>query len=594
MALAVAAIPESLPVVVTLALAFGTRRMLERKSLVRSLPVVEIIGGAQVICTDKTGTITEGKMSHRILYWRGLSLEITGGASDTTGEFLNGGTATDQSENLALLAGGLCNNSRLDPEMGFQGDPTEVSLLVAAYKAKVNLSAYKWVHEIPFSSLRKMMSVVVERDSQRFVFSKGAPETLVERCTHIYTVAGISPLSAEDKNHIMEQNSVFASRGLRVLAIAYKENPPASDDNAEHGLVFLALAGLSDPPRKEVRPAIETARRAGIRVIMITGDNQMTAKAIANEVGLTGECMEGRQLDGLGEAELQDVVQRVNIFARSEPTHKQRILKALQDRGQIVVMTGDGVNDAPALKAADAGIAMGIRGTDVARDASDMILLDDNFATIVAAVEEGRRTYANVKKFVNYLLSGNLAEVLVVMVGAIAGYLPITAVQILWVNLVTDSGPAVALGVDPAPPGAMTQPPQRRNILSKAMLGSIAATSLVISAVILGTFALGLRFFDMDKARTMVFTAFVAQEFMRLWFIRHQGHLSALSNRWLLLAVTGAIISQIALIYTPVGRYFQVIPLGWLEWLIILSGVIITFIITPQVTRMVAKWSGNV
>ncbi|MEE8076116.1 MAG: HAD-IC family P-type ATPase, partial [Candidatus Binatia bacterium] len=375
-ALAVAAIPEGLPVVLTLGLAFGTRRMLQRNCLVRALPVVEILGSSQLICSDKTGTITEGQMGLRSLYWHGHLLEVTGGSLDKDGDFLDQGRPTRQKYNLALLAAALCNNTQYDSKTGFQGDPTEVALLAGAHKAKINMDDYVRIDEFPFSSERKMMSVIVQNDRHHFMFSKGAPEVLIDRCHKLYTPDGAVELSKEDKSRLLEVNSQLAGQALRVLALAYKENSVLNHDEAETDLIFLGLAGLSDPPREAAREAIAAASEAGIRVVMITGDNQITAKAIARDVGLEGECLEGRDLDGLNETGLRETVDRVNIYSRAEPKHKLRILQALQAPGQVVAMTGDGVNDAPALKGADVGIAMGIRGTDVARDASDMVLLD--------------------------------------------------------------------------------------------------------------------------------------------------------------------------------------------------------------------------
>ena len=447
-ALAVAAIPEGLPVVLTLALAFGTRRMLARNAMVRSLPVVEIVGSAQTICADKTGTMTEGRMSLRYLYGQDRLLEVTGEATETEGEFLNDDAPTDQRDSLALLAAGLCNNAKGYAGQEFFGDPTEVALLVGAFKAGVALDAYTRIDEVPFTSERKMMTVVVERDGRKTALAKGAPEVLLEQCTAVSTSDGPVPMTDERRRQLLDMNGELAGQALRMLALAYKEEPGPAREHLEEELTFLGLAGINDPPREEVKKAILEAAEAGIRVLMITGDNRITALAVAHEVGLEGDCLEGRDLDTLDDEELQEVARRVSIYARAEPRHKLRILRALRvDRDQVVIMTGDGVNDAPALKGADVGIAMGIRGTDVARDASAMVLMDDNFATIMAAVEEGRRIFANIKKFMNYLLTGNTTEVLVVLVGSLFGYLPISAVQILWINLVTDSSPAV--GVDP-------------------------------------------------------------------------------------------------------------------------------------------------
>ncbi len=588
-ALAVAAIPEGLPVVLTLALAFGTRRMLERRALVRSLPTVEIIGSAQVICTDKTGTITEGVMGLRALYWQGRVLQVTGGATATEGQFLRDGRPTDQSDNLALLAAGLCNNAQRDPERGFIGDPTEVALLAGALKAGVDLGAYRRLDEVPFSSERKMMSVVVERDALRLVFSKGAPEVLLERCTAACTAEGILELGDEDRKRLRQQTDQLAGQALRVLALAYKEADATDHASMERGLVFLGLAGLSDPPRHEAREAMATASGAGIRVVMITGDNLLTARAIARDVGLSGEAMEGRRLDDLDDAALRQVAQRVNIFARAEPVHKLRILQALRGQGQVVVMTGDGVNDAPALKAADVGIAMGIKGTDVARDASDMVLLDDNFATIVAAVEEGRRIFANIRKFVSYLLIGNFTEVLVILGASFFGYLPITAVQILWINLVTDGIPALALGLDPAPPGLMRQPPRREGVISRRVIWTILGIGLLQTIIVLASFFFGLRY-GMETAQTIAFTSIPIQEYGVLVVLRYQERARLFSNRWLAVSVAVSLALHLAIIYTPLSDFFDVAPLGLVSWLVLLGGLAVSIASGILVVALLDRW----
>ncbi len=600
-ALAVAAIPEGLPVVLTLALALATRRMLARKCLVRSLPVVEIVGSVQVICSDKTGTITEGRMSLRSLFWQDRVLEVTGGAASLQGEFLNDGQSTDQHDNLALLAAGLCNNAQLGRDGGVQGDPTEAALLVAAHKAGVDLAAYTRVDEAPFSSERKMMSVVVQRSGQRLVLAKGATEVILRRCTRMLTPQGVEPLAEADRARLLEVNGRLAGQALRVMALACKANggmptegSPAAGGPAEEDLVFLGLAGLNDPPREEARQAIAAARRAGIRVVMITGDHLVTALAVAREVGLEGEGLEGRHLESMDDVSLAQAVARVDVFARAEPRHKLRLLRALQSGGQVVVMTGDGVNDAPALKGADVGIAMGIRGTDVARDASDMVLLDDNFASIVAAVEEGRRVFANIKKFVAYLLVGNLAEVLVVLVASLLGQVPVTAVQILWVNLVTDGIPAMALGLDRGAPGLLDRPPSRHaGILTRGMMGHVAGVGLVQTAVSLASFLAGLALFDLETARTIVFTAFPLQEYAHLVVLRRLEGAPLLGNPWLVLAVGLSLAMQLALLYSPAGGLFDVAPLGWREWLILLGGVAVGLAAQLQVARWSARRLGE-
>jgi Ca2+-transporting ATPase len=592
-ALAVAAIPEGLPVVLTLALAFGTRRMLERNALVRSLPVVEVLGAAEVICADKTGTITQGRMSLRRLREPGRVLEVTGDAEEPVGELLQDGAPRDEAGNLALLAAGLCNNAGRDPGRGWVGDPTEVALLVGAHKAGVDLGAYRRVAEVPFSSERKMMSVVVEHAGRTLVFSKGAPEVLLGRCGWVRAGEGVQPLSDRERQRILRRNDDLAEQGFRVLGLAWRDGGGQGPGEVERDLVFLGLAGLADPPRQAARPAMAAAARAGIRVVMITGDNLRTAQAIGREVGLEGGGMRGRELEELDEEGLAAVVEKVSVFARVQPIHKLRILQALRKDQRTVAMTGDGVNDAPALKGADVGIAMGRRGTDVARDAADMVLLDDDFATIVAAIGEGRRIFANIRKFLSYLLAGNLAEVLVILVGSLAGYLPVTAVQILWINLVTDSGPAVALAVDPPAPGLMRRPPRRGRIIGPELLARVGAVSLVIAAVVLGSFLLGLALFDLQTARTIAFTSLVAQEFLRIAVIHRAEGTSQLANRWLVAAVAVSLSLQLVLLYSPLGELFGAVALGPLAWAIIAAGLVVGFAGALGVTRLVGRWAGQ-
>jgi P-type Ca2+ transporter type 2C len=592
-ALAVAAIPEGLPVVMTLALAFGTRRMLERKALVASLPVVEIIGSANVICTDKTGTITEGRMSLRQLFLNGDFFEITGDALGTDGDLVAHGQAADLSTHPALLAAGLCNNAHLNADGTFLGDPTETALLAGAYKAGVPLIDYTRTEELPFSSERRMMSVVVEAAAHKMLLAKGAPERILDISSRVLTASGEQALDAPQRQIIETATNDLASQGFRVLALATGQAPTGGADIVEANLTFVGLAGIADPPRAGARAAIQACVDAGIRVVMITGDAQPTAVAVAADVGLTGDAILGRQLDDLTSAELAKTVSHTNVFARAEPRHKVQILEALQVGGQVVVMTGDGVNDAPALKAADVGISMGVRGTEVARDASDMVLLDDSFPTIVSAVEEGRRIFANIKKFINYLLIGNFAEVVVILIAGVFGYLPVTAVQILWINLITDSGPAVALGIDPARPGLMREPPQQGRLIGQSMLALIAGTGLVMATIILGTFAIGLALFDLETAQTMTFTAFVVQEYLRLAIIRYQERTSLFVNRWLTASVGGSLLLQIGILYGPFQEWFGVTALGFTAWGIILGGLLLAFGLALVVNNAVTARFGR-
>ena len=492
-----------------------------------------------------------------------------------------------------MLAAGLCNNAHLSADGSFMGDSTEIALLAGAVKAGVPLIDYTRTEEIPFSSERRMMSVVVGGGDSPMLLAKGAPERIMEVSTRVLEAGDEVPLDDERRRRIEAATTDLASQGYRVLALAMGPAPTGDGEAIEANLTFVGLAGISDPPREGVEDSIQACRDAGIRVVMITGDAKPTAAAIAAEVGLGGDAMSGRELDALSNEELSEVVGRINVFARAEPRHKVLILEALQQAGQVVVMTGDGVNDAPALKAADVGIAMGIRGTEVARDAADMVLLDDSFPTIVAAVEEGRRIFANIKKFVNYLLIGNFAEVLVILIAEAFGYLPVTAVQILWINLITDSGPAVALGVDPAHSGLMHEPPQRGRLIGRSMLALLAGIGSVKAAVILCTFASGLVLFDLKTAQTMTFTAFVVQEYLRLAIIRYQERTSLFVNRWLTVSVSASLLLQLGILYGPAQEWFGVTALGLGPWGIILAGLVIAFGLAIVVTNMVVARFGR-
>ncbi|MFW6174844.1 MAG: cation-translocating P-type ATPase [Chloroflexota bacterium] len=592
-ALAVAAIPEGLPVVLTLALAFGTRRMVERKALVRSLPVVEVLGSADVICSDKTGTLTEGVMSLRELYAGG---RLTDFGSVSQPDQARASQTGEDPLSRALLAAALCNNARPAPDAGsrgalrFMGDPTETALLAGAADAGAGTGEWRRLDEAPFSSERKMMSVLGQRRNERRQFTKGAEEVIVPLCTEVLTEEGPVDMTEAARKQIQLQAAEMAERGLRVLALA--ERTPAEGDGIdESGLVFLGLAGISDPPREGVRDAIRAADSAGIRTVMITGDNPRTAAAIAREVGLGGECLSGIELDRLDEEELRETVQRVGIYARCEPAHKLRLLNALKSHGHVVVMTGDGVNDAPALNGADVGIAMGVRGTDVARDASDIVLMDDNYSTIVAAIAEGRRVFANIKKFLSYLLPGNFAEVAAVLVASLFGHLPVTAVQILWINLVTETGPAVALGVDPPAPGLMRQRPNQGDLIRRSTMVFIGIVGVVLAAAVLVIFVIALPK-GTEHAQTMAFTSFVVLEYMKVAVLKRQEGSALFGNRWLNLALLGSLLVQVGIIYTPAREVFGVVPLGLEDWGLMLGALFVSFIASTVVLKVVVRRLG--
>jgi Ca2+-transporting ATPase len=506
--LAVAAIPEGLPAVVTIALALGVQRMVKRHALIRKLPSVETLGCATVICSDKTGTLTKNEMTVQRLLAGGEIFEVTGIGYDPKGDILLGSQQVEMSGHpelrKALECAVLCNGADLvrDGESyRICGDPTEAALLTAAGKAgvwKKDMEAqFEFVDEIPFDSERKKMSVIRRQADRLLSFVKGAPDVLVADCDYIETRGTVRPITGADREAVLSANGAFADRALRVLGLAYKpleETPTGRDVRAvETGLVFVGLAAMIDPPRPEVKQAVEQCKSAGIRTVMITGDHKNTAVAVGTELGFFKEdsvALASEELDALDDDDLAARIERVPVYARVSPEHKLRIVKAWRAKGHVVAMTGDGVNDAPAVKEADIGVAMGITGTDVTKEVSDMVVTDDNFASIVAAVEEGRGIYDNIKKFVHYLLSCNAGEVLVMFLAAMVGLpVPLLPIQILWVNLVTDGLPALALGVDPVDKNIMKRKPRRTdegivgrsNLVLMIIQGAVIATGCLLA-----------------------------------------------------------------------------------------------------------------
>ncbi len=598
-ALAVASIPEGLPAVVTIALALGTRRMVKKNSLVKKLPVVESLGSVDTICTDKTGTLTEGLMTVRKLYFNGEVIDVSGAGYSLDGDFIINGEKIDVRRVSPLLnCGLLCNNSVLGKDENqkkkYIGDPTEIALLVAARKAGLQPGEYVRVDEVPFSSERKRMTTVHRRNRELLVFAKGAPEVILEGCNSILEDGKVRKLSRGDREIIASRSRDLARDALRVLAFAGKalNEGEAKKESIENDLTFLGLQGMIDAPKRGVREAIETCKKAGIRVVMITGDNRITAQAIAKEVGIGENTLDGKDLDAMSGVQLRAGVKEVDIFARVSPLHKVMILRALQENGHVVAMTGDGVNDAPALKNADVGISMGIRGTDVAKQTSDMVLLDDNFATIVDAVRNGRTIFDNIRNFVRYLLTTNLAEVLVVFLASLSGYLPIMPVQLLLVNFLTDGLPALALGVDPTRKGTMQRKPRRKaeGIMNRKAMYWIVGNGIQMAFILLAIFFIGLKN-GLVTARTMVFTGFVLYEFVKISVIRHQQQLSWFSNKWLVLATTGCIALQLAILYTPLNRLFHVVPLGLFEWFVLLLGAGVSWILAALISKYLVRYT---
>ncbi len=587
-ALAVAAVPEGLPAVVTVSLAIGVKRMLKKRSLIRRLPSVETLGATTVICCDKTGTLTKNEMTVKNIFTNNKDYSVSGQGYDINGTISLYGDKFMEKDKLILEIGALCNNAEFNysnKSASITGDPTEVALLISALKSGVD---YKFlreikrrINELPFNSNRKMMSTLNKNGKNLVVFTKGAPERVLARCTHLLVNNKVVRLSESLKSKLLHQNNSYASKALRVLGFAYKEIK-SEKEFSEENLIFVGFQAMIDPPKIEVSEYISKSKQAGMRVIMITGDNIYTANAIAKEIGLTGDSIEGSQFSQMGSIEKQKIIGSINIFARVEPQHKLEIIQLLQQRGEVVAMTGDGVNDSPALKKADIGIAMGIKGTDVAQEASDMVLLDDNFSTIVSAVEEGRGIYKNITTFVNYLISSNIAEVLIIISSIIIGMpLPITALMLLWINLVTDGLPALALSLDPYPQRLMNSPPRskKEQLMSKGMMFEIIYVSVLITAGVLASFNWALNSYPLDlkHAQTIAFTTIVLLELTRVYIIRAGSGINILKNLWLMGAVLISFIFQLTTIYGPLAVFFGTVPLSISDWKSIL---VISFFIS--------------
>ncbi len=604
--LAVAAVPEGLPIVVTIALALGVKKMVQHHALVKRLHSVETLGCTTVICTDKTGTLTRNEMTVTKLYVNDTIVDITGTGYGALGEFFSSGEGFDPlSGELLLRIGALNNDAALSEKESIIGDPTEGCLIVSAAKAGLEKSVlnknFPRVNEIPFDSERKRKSTVHRTKEGLFMYTKGAPDMVINLCSKINVHGKISPLTDEAKNMIIETNRMFASQALRVLAFAYKqldsgENVDKSDEN---DLIFVGLQGMIDPPRVQVRSAIEKCRNAGIRSVMITGDYALTAQAIANQLGIEGEPVTGEELETLDNEALKKMVKEISIFSRVNPEHKIRVVRALREAGEVVAMSGDGINDAPALKEADIGIAMGITGTDVTKETADMVLLDDKYTSIVNAVEQGRGIYENIKKFVNYLLSSNLGEVLILFVAMIIGFkdasgaivMPLLATQILWLNLITDGLPAVALGVDPIRKGIMNVPPRHPDepIITKSMATNIMIISILMAAGVLFLFY---RFLPEGNtiARTIAFTSIVMLEMVRVTMIRSQYKLPFFSNLYLIGAIILSVLLQVAVVYVPVMNIvFKTTPLNLYHWGYMGAVMAVIFIIGVVITRLINR-----
>jgi Ca2+-transporting ATPase len=603
-ALAVAVVPEALPAVVTISLAIGVKRMVRRNALVRRLPAVETLGSTSVICSDKTGTLTKDEMAARRMFVSGRTLELSGTGYEPCGTLFTGDAATDPAENVLLLlrAAALASDARVERsgsgKWEIKGDPTEGALVVAAAKAgfsKTDLdSKFPRIAEIPFTSETKRMTTLHKTGEGVTAYAKGAPEVIIQSCTRQLTETGERTLDGAARAEALDAARRLAEDALRVLAVSYKGNTSLKD--AESNMTLLGLIGMIDPPRPEAKAAIAECAVAGIKVIMITGDHPLTAKAIAQELGLTsaGRLATGPDLEAMNDPELENAVESLDVCARVSPAHKLRVVTALQKRGHIVAMTGDGVNDAPALKKADIGIAMGITGTDVSKEAAAMTLTDDNFASIVAAVEEGRGIFSNIKKYLMYLLSSNVGEIGLMAGATLAGLpLPLTAVQILYVNLATDGLPALALAVDPPEQDLMRRPPRnpRAGIFTRPVIVLILAGGLWSALVNLSLFVWALRSGrSLQEAITMTFVSLVLIQFFKAYNFRSDRHSvlrQPFANKWLNLAIVWELILLVLILYVPLlERIFGTYAMSSREWLIVTAAA---FTVSPVLE--IVKWA---
>jgi Ca2+-transporting ATPase len=633
--LAVAAVPEGLPAVVTITLALGMREMIKRHALIRRLSSVETLGSATVICSDKTGTLTQNQMTVTRLWVDGAGFEVTGQGYAPRGQFKLEGEEVDLQDHpgalTALWVAALANDATLEapPEgesaAGYRlaGDPTEGALVVAAAKAGGHREsigqAYPRIDEIPFDSTRKRMTTVHKVEDPRpgdfspfydssrrgweVIATKGAPDVILDLCTRRQRLNDrAEPLTEQARREILAANDAMSRQALRVLAVAYRTEPDIPDrplpEDVERDLTFVGLIGMIDPARPEVLPALEKARRAGIRTVMITGDYPETARAIASDIGLLREghqVLSGSELAKMDDDQLKAEVMRTDVFARVSPEHKVRIVDALKRNGHVVAMTGDGVNDAPALKRADIGVAMGITGTDVAKETADMVLTDDNYVSIVSAVEQGRVIYSNIRKFVFFLLSCNLAEIAVIFIAILLGLpSPLTAIQLLWLNLITDGAPALALGVEKGDPDTMDQPPRppQEPIINGVMRIHVAVQTVAKAACTLAAFFIGLHLHpeQPEFAETMAFATLALSELARAFTSRSERfpllRIGLFSNKTMVYAVASSLILTLAVIYVPFLRpMFDTVPLTLAQWEIVLPLLLI-----PAIVHELTKW----
>ena len=611
-ALAVAVVPEALPAVVTISLALGVQRMVKRNALVRRLPVVEVLGSTSIICSDKTGTLTRDEMTVRKIFAAGQLWQVSGAGYEPRGAFSqNGASAEPSAPLLALLRGAaLASDARLvakDGHWDIKGDPTEGALVVAAAKAGLDKTEleqrFPRIGEIPFTSETKRMTTLHETPEGPVAYAKGAAEVILDACTQWLTADGPQPLTATDRAEILAQARQMAGEALRVLGVAAR--PGATLADAERAMTFLGLVGMIDPPRAEAKAAVRECEEAGIKVAMITGDHPLTAQAVARELGLlkTGRSVTGAELEAMSDAEFEAAAGEIEVYARVSPAHKLRVVSALQKQGHIVAMTGDGVNDAPALKKANIGIAMGITGTDVSKEAAAMTLTDDNFASIVAAVEEGRGIFGNIKKYLMYLLSSNIGEIGLMAGATLLGLpLPLTAVQILYVNLATDGLPALALAVDPPERDLMRRKPRdpRTGTFTRPVVTLMTVGGLWSTIANLGVFTWALSSGrSVAEAMTMTFVSLVLIQFFKAYCYRSDRH-SVLNrpfaNHWLNLAILWEMLLLVLIIYVPfLHDAFGTFYLPLHDWLIV-AGVAVTILPVLELAKWMVRreWFGKV
>ncbi len=608
-ALAVSAFPEGLPVVLTTALSRGAYVMAKKNAIVNRMSIIETLGETTVICSDKTGTITKGEMTVKKILTDGRIYEVSGTGYEGNGDFIfnNKKISPEKEKVLSRLieAGVACNDANIsrtgeDKNFNIIGNPTEAALLVMASKAGIYQEdlQYSRIEEIPFNSERKRMSVLVKNKEKRLIYSKGAPEFVLSQCKYVQRKEGIFRITEKERKNILLLNEDMTSETLRTLALAYKE-PNKGKKIEESDFIFLGLVGIEDPPKEEVKEAIQICKNAGIEVKMITGDNRETAKAIAKQIGIQGKIMDGNELEKISEEELSKIVKEIVIFARVKPEHKLKIVKALKMNGEIVTMTGDGVNDAPALKEAHIGVAMGIAGTDVSREVADLTLKDDNFATIVEAIKEGRTIFKNIRKFIGYQLSCNYAELAILFFGVLLApffgwHIPLLlALQILFMNLVTDDIPAISLALTPSSEDIMLEKPiKNQKIMNKAHWGWTITAGALMAIMTLGVYYVVFNIVGQTiiDARTTALLTLIFLEiggaYNFLSFRREVTPKSAFANKYLFGASIISIIATIVIIYSPLNKIFETVPVGRLDWIFALLFALILIIIFNILKRI--------